>query len=137
MITPIDATKGCMNRDICVETRKGGLMSIPDWHPSHMALRYPLLFLFGEQLWYDRILMAGYQNQGDYFLHASRRNRTAGVLSRHTLNPSDDEPEQENGIDPEHEEEANGDCEHTHRARGRGGCTRLTRRVCYVKWMQV
>ena len=118
MITLFDASKGRINCDICVEMREGDLMSILEWHPSYMALRYPLLFLFGQQSWHDRVLMAGRQDQGDHLLHASRRNRTDGISSRHTLNPFDDEPEQEIGINPEHEVEANGDGEYTHRARG-------------------
>lgn len=135
IITPTDAARGRIDRDIRVETKEGGLMSIPDWHPSYMALRYPVLFPFGEQSWHDRIPMAGHHPQGDHPLHASRRNRAHGTLVRHGLNPFDDEPEQEERVDPEHQETA--EDRNPHAARGRGGSTRLTRRAFYVKWMQV
>ena len=135
MITPADALKGRIERDIRVETKEGGLMSIPDWHPSYMALRYPLLFPFGEQSWHDRIPLAGHELPGDHPLHASRRNRTAGTLSRHTIDAFDDNPEGEYDIDPEYEEEPNTDGERA--PRGCGGSIRLTRRQFYVKFMQV
>ncbi len=101
MITPNDAVRGRIERDIRIETIEGALMSIPDWHPSYIALRYPLLFPFSEQSWYDRLPLAGHQLSGDYLLHASRRNRVAGTLARHTLISSDEELEQEEGGDPE------------------------------------
>lgn len=135
MITPDGALKGRIERDIRVETKEGGLMSIPDWHPSYMALRYALLFPFGEQSWHDRIPLAGHELPGDHSLHAMRRNRTAGTLSRYTMSAFDDNPGGEHDIDPEHEEEPNADGEHA--PRGRGGSTRLTRRQFYVKFMQV
>lgn len=93
-----------------------------------MALRYPLLFPFGEQSWYDRIPLAGHSLPTDHLLHATRRNRTAGTLARHGMDADDDD-------DPEAEESLNADGEHT--PRGRGGSIRLTRRQFYVKWMQV
>jgi len=93
IITPTDALRGGIERDIRVQTSEGGLILIPDWHPSYMALRYPLLFPFGEQSWHDRIPLAGQSLPGDHPLHASRRNRTAGTLSRHNMTPFDDDPE--------------------------------------------
>lgn len=135
MITPNDAVRGRIERDIRIETIEGGLMSIPDWHPSYMALRYPLLFPFGEQSWHDRLPLAGHQLSGDHPLHASRRNRVAGTLARHTLIGGDEEPEQEEGGDPEQGLDQDVDGEHA--PRGRGGSQRVTRRQFYAKWMQV
>ena len=136
MITPDDALKGRIERDIRVETKEGGLMAIPDWHSSYMALRYPLLFPFGEQSWHDRIPLAGHNLPGDHSLNASRRNRTAGTLSRHNMEAFDNNSEEELGDgDPEHEKDPNDDGQRA--PRGRGGSTRLTRRQFYVKWMQV
>lgn len=126
IITPSNAHKGRIERDIRVETKEGGLISIPEWHPSYMALRYILLFPFGEQSWHDRMPLAGQQLRIDHPLHALKRNRTTGTLSRHTMPAFDDNPEQEDDIDPEHEETLNGDGEGT--PRGRGGSTRITRR---------
>jgi len=135
MITPNDAVRGRIERDIRVETIEGGLMSIPDWHPSYMALRYPLLFPFGEQSWHDRLPLAGQQLPGDHPLHASRRNRVAGSFARHTLIGGDEEPEQEEGGDPEQGLDQDVDGQHVRR--GRGGSQRVMRRQFYVKWMQV
>ena len=90
MITPTDGKKGCIKRDIRVETKEGGLITIPEWHPSYIALRYILLFPFSEQSWHDRIPLAGRQLPGDHPLHVSRRNYTAGTLSRHNFQFSED-----------------------------------------------
>ena len=49
MITPIDTANGRIDREIRIEMREGGLMSVPDLHPSNVASRYLVLFLFGEQ----------------------------------------------------------------------------------------
>ena len=38
MIITISTTNGRIDHDIRVETREGGLMSIPGLHPSHEAL---------------------------------------------------------------------------------------------------
>ena len=132
MITPDDALRGRIERDIRIETKEGGLIAIPDWHSSYMALRYPLLFPFGEQSWHDRIPLAGHNLPGNHPLNASRRNRTAGTLSRHNMEGFDDNPEEKLGDgDPEHEEDPNDGGQRA--PRGRGGSTRLTRRQFYVK----
>jgi len=127
MITPDDALKGRIERNIRVETKEGDLMAIPDWHSSYIALRYLLLFPFGKQSWYNRISLVGYNLFGNYSLNASRRNRTAGTLSRHNIEGFDDNPEEELGDDnPEHKEDPNNNGQRA--LRGRGGSIRLTKR---------
>ena len=115
IITPTDGKKGRIERDIRVETKEGGLMTIPAWHPAYMALRYILLFPFGEPL------------------HTSRRNYTAGTLSRHNFHFLEDPKQEDGGNDSEQEEDLNANGENA--PQGRGGSTRLTKREFYVKWM--
>jgi len=131
MITLSDAHKGRIERDIRIKTKEGGLMSISEWHPSYIALRYILLFPFGEQSWHNRMPLIGQQLRIDYLLYALKRNRTTGTLSRHTMPAFDDNPEQEDDIDPEYEETLNSDGKGA--PRGRGGSTRITRRQFYIK----
>ena len=52
MITPTDGKKGRIKRDIRIETKEGGLMRVPEYHPAYMALRYVLIYPFGEQSWH-------------------------------------------------------------------------------------
>ena len=128
IVTPNDVTKGRIRRDIRIEARGGGLILISNWHPLYMALRYPLLFPFGEQSWHDGIPIAGYQLQSDHLLHAYRRHRGVSAFT----DPFDPEPEQDIDMDPEHAEPVNNDGD-VQLARGRGGSTRLTRRIFYLK----
>ncbi len=108
-------------------------MTIPDYHPSYMALRYPIFFLCGEQSWHNLIPLAGHDLPADHPLHARRRNRATGTLRRHAVPAFDDEPEEgELGWDPEYQDDGS-----DQPRRGRGGSTRITRRQFYVKWIQV
>jgi hypothetical protein len=76
------------------------------------------------------------QLPGDHPLFASRRNYTAGKLSRHNFPQFPEDPEQEDGgkdSEQENDLNANGD----NAPRGRGGSIRSIRRLSYVEWMQV
>ena len=134
IVTSNDARKDRIRRDIRIETQGGDLISISNWHPLYIALRYSLLFLFNKQSWHDGISIAGYQLQSDYLLHAYRRYRGISAFD----DPFDPELEQDITIDSEHAESepVNGDSE-VQLARGRGESTRLTRRVFYLKQIRI
>ena len=135
MITPTDGKKSRIERDIRVETKEGGLMRVPEYHPAYMALRYVLMYPFGEQSWHQNIGLAGRQLPTNHLLHASRRNRVAGTLTHHNFHFSEDPEEEVAPNDPDQEEDLNEDGERA--PRGRGGGERVTRRQFYAKAMQV
>ncbi|GKA11532.1 hypothetical protein Tco_0691078 [Tanacetum coccineum] len=46
---------GVPTRDIIVSNKSSGPQMISELHPSYMALQYPLLFLYGEDGYHDKI----------------------------------------------------------------------------------
>nr|GEU77125.1 helicase [Tanacetum cinerariifolium] len=50
-----DFEDGSPTRDIIVTNKDSGLQRISELHPSYMALQYPLLFLYGEDRYHDKI----------------------------------------------------------------------------------
>ena len=125
-----------IHRDIVVETKEGGLQRIPYWHSSYMALRYPVLFPYGEPSWQATITRYGNPFlPEDHFLGPYRRNR-----QRDTLQNIDDtryleELDDERARQRRHEEDRPPDYDTTRR--GRGGATRVTMRAFYRKLIMV
>lgn len=73
MIAPPNGAKGRIARDIRIEVKGGGLMRVPEWHSSYMALRYVLHFPFGEQSWHDSLPLRGHERLPEGHLFATRR----------------------------------------------------------------
>lgn len=48
---PDDSTQEGLERDIQVHYKTGHRQNIPYWHPSYMALRYPVFFPAGDRSW--------------------------------------------------------------------------------------
>ncbi len=65
-------------RDILIEARSGERFSVPYWHPANMALRYPMVFPFGEPSWHKDIPNVGIPMGGT--LHARRAGNTTQPL---------------------------------------------------------
>ena len=129
-IAPPDGTKGPIARDIRIEVKGGGLMRVPEWHSSYMALRYILPFPYGEQSWYNSLPLRGHDRLPEGHLFATRRlNMRQGTTQHHGIYQDPDRPEHGDG-----EEEPEGDGA---APRGRGGSTRVTRSQIYRYWLQV
>ena len=48
MITPPDGAKGYIIQDIHIKVKGRGLIRVPEWHLSYIALRYILPFPYRE-----------------------------------------------------------------------------------------
>lgn len=150
LITPPNAGK-IIGRDIRVETKSGSIMDIPDWHPCYMALRYPILFPFGEQSWHENIRLGpnGDDWPTDHPLHARKRNGMPGAIRHHNFPRDHEVPQEEEELQEDREQEeanAGGQAEGPNfqqeapddeGPRGRGGSTRVTRRLFYNHLIQV
>ena len=114
--------RSTIERDIVVQTHDGILQRVPFWHSSYMALRYPLIFPYGEVSWQKDVALASYNRLPDDHLLAFR-NRQPGVLYNHGQRFEPEAPAEEN---------VRQDVK-----RGRGGTVRVTSRAWYRKAIQV
>ena len=116
-----------LDRDIVVETNSGALQRVPFWHAAYMALRYPLLFPFGELGWHDNIPLRGHAVAlpNNHLFADRHQNKVQGTLQNHNLIHEFDAPVNDDAVD-------------TDRApRGRGGSKRVTLKDIYNYWIQV
>lgn len=90
-------------RDIIVEHQARGFQRVSELHPSYFPMRFPLIFLFGEQGWHPYIPLSRADLQANPNLSARRRNHLAADFDQ--LDDNDDD---------------GGD------QRGRGGSTRVS-----------
>ena len=126
------------DRDIIVETIGGSFFRVPYWHSCYFAVRYPLLFPFGEQSWHDRLPLRGHNALPTNHLLAGRESHP-GVIQNHGLRtnyePMEENQEAQENRPPQENQlpqEAVND-----RPRGRGGSVRVTMKQLYCSWMQV
>ena len=130
IIAPPDGAKGRIIRDIRIKVKGGGLIRVPEWYSSYMALRYILPFLYREQSWHNSLPLRGHNRLPEGYLFATRRlNIRQGTTQHHGIYQDPDRPEYSNS-----KEEPEGD-----RAAPRGyrGSTRITRSQIYRYWLQV
>ena len=131
IVNPPDTGAKIVERDIVVETKSGGLQRVPYWHAAYMALRYPLLFPFGEFSWHGRIPLRGMPV--GHLLADRNQNIVQGTLQNHNLQHEFDQP-----AEPADDALANDDVADTARVpRGRGGSKRVTQLNMYNYWIQV
>jgi hypothetical protein len=109
------------SRDIVIEHQRNGFQRVSELNPSYFPLRYPFMFLYGEQGWHAYIPLSRIDIEANPELLARRRNN---------LDADRDDNEIDDGDDDDGDDD-DGDDEGGEPRHGRGGSTRVSQAQFY------
>src|SRR5271168_3694652 len=103
------------SRDVVIEHQRNGFQRVSELNPSYFPLRYPFMFLYGEQGWHAYIPLSRIDIETNPELLARRRNNLDADRGNNEIDDGNDDSDDSDGDDD------SGEPRH-----GRGGSTRVS-----------